>query len=71
MTTITVGSGHSCNPWYDDRSYLPLQLLITKPDPLDTKTDDEKFGLMRSSVIVGVIMLLKAHLKALYGISEE
>lgn len=28
-------------------------------------------GLMRSSIIVAMIMLLKAHLKTLYGISEE
>ncbi|KAI0629898.1 hypothetical protein C8Q77DRAFT_1139118 [Trametes polyzona] len=31
----------------------------------------QDLGLMRSSVIVAMIMLLKAHLKALYGISEE
>lgn len=29
------------------------------------------FGMLRSSLIVAMIMLLKAHLKALYGISEE
>ena len=27
--------------------------------------------LLRSSVIIGIIMLLKAHLKSLYGLSEE
>ncbi len=31
----------------------------------------QDLGLMRSSIIVAMIMLLKAHLKALYGISEE
>ncbi|CDO75304.1 hypothetical protein BN946_scf184654.g12 [Trametes cinnabarina] len=31
----------------------------------------EDLGLMRSSVIVAMIMLLKVHLKTLYGISEE
>ncbi|KZT11764.1 uncharacterized protein LAESUDRAFT_733751 [Laetiporus sulphureus 93-53] len=32
---------------------------------------EEKLPLMRTSVVVAMIMLLKAHLKALYGISEE
>ncbi|KAI9064653.1 hypothetical protein FKP32DRAFT_1625471 [Trametes sanguinea] len=31
----------------------------------------QDLGLMRSSVIVAMIMMLKVHLKALYGISEE
>lgn len=31
----------------------------------------QDLGLMRSSIMVAMIMLLKAHLKALYGISEE
>ena len=30
-----------------------------------------RLALMRSSVIVAIIMLLKTHLKALYGLSEE
>ncbi|KIJ60270.1 hypothetical protein HYDPIDRAFT_32393 [Hydnomerulius pinastri MD-312] len=32
---------------------------------------DLDVDIMRTSVIIGVIMLLKAHLKALYGLSEE
>lgn len=30
-----------------------------------------KVGLMRTSVIIAMVMLLKAHLKALYSLSEE
>ncbi|OCH92592.1 hypothetical protein OBBRIDRAFT_791042 [Obba rivulosa] len=41
----------------------PLQLT---PSPPETR-----LPLMRTSVIVAMIMLLKAHLKALYGLSEE
>ncbi|EJC97952.1 uncharacterized protein FOMMEDRAFT_114738 [Fomitiporia mediterranea MF3/22] len=32
---------------------------------------DEQLALMRSTCIAGIIMLLKAHLKVLYGLSEE
>jgi cohesin loading factor subunit SCC2 len=28
-------------------------------------------AVMRSSIIIGIVMLLKAHLKSLYGLSEE
>lgn len=31
----------------------------------------ERAPLIRSSIIIAIIMLLKAHLKTLYGISEE
>ena len=31
----------------------------------------QDFGMLRSSVIVAMIMLLKTHLKTLYGLSEE
>ncbi|KAI0034608.1 hypothetical protein K488DRAFT_83792 [Vararia minispora EC-137] len=31
----------------------------------------DKLPLLRSSVVLGIIMLLKAHLKALYGLSED
>lgn len=41
----------------------------TPPTPPVAKPHD--FGMLRSSLIVAMIMLLKAHLKALYGISEE
>ncbi|KAI0643094.1 hypothetical protein C8Q79DRAFT_1002826 [Trametes meyenii] len=46
--------------------HLPQQ-LPSAPPPIGVRD----LGLMRSSVIVAMIMLLKAHLKALYGISEE
>lgn len=32
---------------------------------------DDQLALLRSSCITGMIMLLKAHLKAMYGLSEE
>jgi cohesin loading factor subunit SCC2 len=28
-------------------------------------------AVMRSSITIGIVMLLKAHLKSLYGLSEE
>ena len=31
----------------------------------------EKFPLLRTSVLIALIMLLKAHLKNLYGLTEE
>lgn len=31
----------------------------------------DKMPLMRTSVIIGIVMLLKTHLKALYSLSEE
>lgn len=34
-------------------------------------TVNDKIPLMRTSVIIGMVMLLKAHLKNLYGLSEE
>ncbi|KAI0350346.1 hypothetical protein OH77DRAFT_1593607 [Trametes cingulata] len=44
----------------------PVQPAVA-PSPIEI----QDLGLMRSSVIVAMIMLLKVHLKALYGISEE
>ena len=34
-------------------------------------SDTHDFGMLRSSIIVAMIMLLKSHLKTMYGISEE
>jgi len=39
--------------------------------PLTKKNNQEIMSSMKSSVIVGMIMLLKAYLKTLYGLSEE
>ncbi|KAI0366939.1 hypothetical protein BV20DRAFT_951369 [Pilatotrama ljubarskyi] len=47
----------------------PQRLLPPAAAPSPVGIQD--LGLMRSSVIVAMIMLLKAHLKTLYGISEE
>ncbi|PCH40319.1 hypothetical protein WOLCODRAFT_67627 [Wolfiporia cocos MD-104 SS10] len=46
-----------------DATVLPLSSVAVPTE--------EKLPLMRTSVVVAMIMLLKAHLKALYGISEE
>jgi hypothetical protein len=35
------------------------------------EVDAEKVPLLRCSVIIGMVMLLKAHLKTVYGLSEE
>ena len=47
----------------------PPQAQQIVPAPPQFGVQD--LGLMRSSVIVAMLMLLKAHLKVLYGISEE
>lgn len=41
----------------------------TKESTFETKHDH--IALMRTSVIIAVVMLLKTHLKALYSLSEE
>lgn len=39
---------------------------------MDTENNiDDELPLLRTSVVVGMVMLLKAHLKTLYGLSEE
>ncbi|RPD54662.1 hypothetical protein L226DRAFT_613702 [Lentinus tigrinus ALCF2SS1-7] len=43
----------------------------TEPSQTSLPAKSHDFGMLRSSLIVAMIMLLKAHLKALYGISEE
>jgi len=41
--------------------------LVANPSP----NLQEKIPLMRSSVIIAMVMLLKLHLKTLYSLSEE
>jgi cohesin loading factor subunit SCC2 len=36
-----------------------------------TEMPDIDIAVMRSSVTIGIVILLKAHLKSLYGLSEE
>jgi cohesin loading factor subunit SCC2 len=45
------------------------QTASTVPIPDGDNLD--KLPLMRTSVIIAMVMLLKAHLKSLYSISEE
>lgn len=51
-------------------SVFPLDIL--KLNNVFSLADlQEKTSLMRSSVIIAMVMLLKAHLKTLYSLSEE
>lgn len=45
------------------------QTISMVPIPVEDSLD--KLPLMRTSVIIAMVMLLKAHLKSLYSISEE
>ena len=51
--------------------------IVTEPSASQSQPQSQTYGgrepipLMRSSVIVAMIMLLKAHLKTLYSLSEE
>ena len=47
-----------------------LQVNAEQIDPPRT-LDESKIPLMRTSVIIAMVMLLKAYLKALYSLSEE
>ncbi|KAH9917952.1 uncharacterized protein B0H18DRAFT_1086944 [Fomitopsis serialis] len=53
-----------------DASVAPQSSSAAAPKTAITNVDDA-LPLMRTSVIVAMIMLLKAYLKGLYGISEE
>ncbi len=47
---------------------------MTQPEPQQSPVSPARcqdFGMLRSSVIVAMIMILKTHLKTLYGLSEE
>lgn len=50
--------------------FLARTVLIVKLD-VPTTTAPDRIPLMRTSVIIGMVMLLKAHLKTLYSLSEE
>ncbi|KXN83113.1 Protein rad9 [Leucoagaricus sp. SymC.cos] len=43
----------------------------TPPAPATDEVSLDKLPLMRTSVIIAIVMLLKAHLKSLYSLSEE
>ncbi|KAF8073449.1 hypothetical protein FPV67DRAFT_1559883 [Lyophyllum atratum] len=46
-------------------------VIETNPIPPPASDLQERISLMRSSVIIAMVMLLKAHLKTLYSLSEE
>jgi cohesin loading factor subunit SCC2 len=58
-------------------SISPSHLLSQlRDDPRATATDHQvddtvKLPMLRCSAVIGMVMLLKAHLKSLYGLSEE
>ncbi|KAJ3560203.1 hypothetical protein NP233_g10992 [Leucocoprinus birnbaumii] len=58
----------------DTQSAPPPQLAppVPPPPPVPVADEDtlEKLPLMRTSVIIAIVMLLKAHLKSLYSLSE-
>jgi cohesin loading factor subunit SCC2 len=49
-----------------DRAFPNLPSSHTPPE-----MPDIDIAVMRSSIIIGIVILLKAHLKSLYGLSEE
>jgi len=53
-----------------DMTSSPLTVLPSS-DQADTVVESDELPLARTSVAVGLILLLKSHLKALYGLSEE
>lgn len=53
-------------PQTDQLQQFPQSMQASLPP-----AQPRDFGMLRSSLIVAMIMLLKAHLKAQYGISEE
>ncbi|KAJ7719905.1 sister chromatid cohesion C-terminus-domain-containing protein [Mycena metata] len=53
-------------------SHLLSHLRAPEPMEVDAQEDgSDKRPLMRASVIIGMVMLLKAHLKNLYSLSED
>ena len=53
-----------------DSDFLDVSFLTHFAVAASTKEYD-KVQLMRTSVIIAMVMLLKAHLKTLYSLSEE
>ncbi len=47
------------------------QVMAAQPEASAPPAKPHDFGMLRSSLIVAMIMLLKSHLKTMYGISEE
>ncbi|KAI0754694.1 hypothetical protein C8Q80DRAFT_1094239 [Daedaleopsis nitida] len=47
------------------------QMAPAQPPPTAHPSTASDFGMLRSSLVVAMIMLLKSHLKTLYGLSEE
>lgn len=56
--------------YLNDISWSLADICLSKP-ALQAQFDMKHLPLLCSSVIVAIIMLLKSHLKSVYGISEE
>jgi len=48
-----------------------IPLGHSEPQPKPGGKEYDHVALMRTSVIIAIVMLLKAHLKTLYSLSEE
>lgn len=50
-----------------------VDIIRTRSDSLDFTglSLNAQIGMMYSTCVVGIAMILKAHLKSMYGISEE
>ncbi|KAL4249287.1 Sister chromatid cohesion protein [Abortiporus biennis] len=57
---------HSSTP-NGDQMMVDAESMASAPNP----ASDEELAQMRSSVIVGIVMILKTYLKTLYNLSEE
>lgn len=64
---ISVRIGKTSDvPFQDDTMDVVTQV------PAQSKAENHDYpALMRTSVIIAMVMLLKAHLKTLYSLSEE
>ncbi|KAG2115459.1 hypothetical protein DEU56DRAFT_932992 [Suillus clintonianus] len=72
---------HDTPPFHNESHQLPLSGFPTPsidqeiPNPPSSSAPPDMphidVAVMRSSITIGIVMLLKAHLKSLYGLSEE
>jgi cohesin loading factor subunit SCC2 len=54
-----------------DAAFQDNLMDVTQTTPQTEAKNYNNPALMRTSVIIAMVMLLKAHLKALYSLSEE
>ncbi|KAH8818805.1 sister chromatid cohesion C-terminus-domain-containing protein [Flagelloscypha sp. PMI_526] len=61
-----VSPSHLMAQLHNSQEAAPMAVDGTTPEQLL-----EKIPLFRTTIVIGIVMLLKAHLKVLYGLSEE